>query len=106
VEWTKDGWFKTPAGIKTDQPIKKPAGKNFKINLHSECDDFSGKTLKPHWKFFGEYDSSRFYLINKSLLLKAKGNSAVIARHYYVFRQIIPIRLKSRFPSKGRRLAV
>jgi len=75
VEWTKDGWFKTPAGIKTDQPIKKPAGKILK-STYTLSDDFSGKTLKPHWKFFGEYDSSRFYLINKSLLLKAKGNSA------------------------------
>jgi xylan 1,4-beta-xylosidase len=41
VEWSKDGWFKTPVGIKTDQPIKTPSGiaSNSTFSLN---DDFNG----------------------------------------------------------------
>jgi beta-xylosidase len=74
VEWTKDGWFKTPAGIKSDRPIKRPLLNDSKTNF-SLSDDFSAKTLKPQWKFFGEYDTSRFHLTDRSLIVKAKGNS-------------------------------
>jgi xylan 1,4-beta-xylosidase len=74
IEWTKDGWYKIPAGIKTDEPIKRPAGivpdEVFSLN-----DNFEGSTLKPHWKFFGEYDTSRFHLVDNSLFIKAKGHS-------------------------------
>lgn len=74
VEWTKDGWFKTPDGIKTDKPIKMPketpSGTAFSLN-----DDFSGNLLKPHWKFFGEYDTTRFDVADNSLVIKGKGNS-------------------------------
>jgi xylan 1,4-beta-xylosidase len=74
VEWTNEGWFKIPDNIKIDEPIKKPSGqftgKRFSLN-----DNFEGNTLKPHWKFFGEYDTSRFKLINNSIIIKAKGNS-------------------------------
>jgi beta-xylosidase len=74
VEWSKDGWFKTPVGIKTDQPIKTPSGiaSNSTFSLN---DDFNGVSLKPHWKFFGEYDTTRFQLVDNSLVIKAKGNS-------------------------------
>lgn len=74
IEWTKDGWFKTPAGIKTDRPIKRPSG-IASVSTYSLSDDFTGKTLKPHWKFFQEYDTTRFHLSNKGLVVKAKGNA-------------------------------
>jgi len=74
VEWTNDGWFKIPDGIKTDQPIQRPY-ETASASTYTLSDNFNGKTLKPHWKFFGEYDTSRFYLANGSLVLKAKGNS-------------------------------
>jgi xylan 1,4-beta-xylosidase len=74
VEWTNDGWYKIPDNLKIDEPIKKPsellAGDRFSLN-----DNFGGNTLKPYWKFFGEYDTSRFKLINNSILINAKGNS-------------------------------
>lgn len=73
VEWTADGWFKTPKGVKAEEPIKLPAlpisNTSFSLN-----DDFSGNTLKPHWKFFGGYDTDRFRFENNSLVMKAKGN--------------------------------
>ncbi|UCH14910.1 MAG: family 43 glycosylhydrolase [Bacteroidales bacterium] len=74
VEWSNDGWFKMPDNLKIDEPIKKqsepPGDDVFSLN-----DNFEGNTLKPHWKFFGEYDTSRFHLTNKSIVIKAKGNS-------------------------------
>lgn len=74
VEWTTDGWFKTPEGIKTDKPIKKASivVSNTEFSLN---DDFNGKYLKSHWKFFGEYDTDRFHLADNNLVIKAKGNS-------------------------------
>ena len=74
VEWTKDGWFKTPDNVKTDGPIKRPSGTASNSTFHLS-DDFSGKSLKPHWKFFEEYDPDRFQLVDNSLVIKAKGNS-------------------------------
>jgi beta-xylosidase len=74
VEWTNDGWYKTPDGIKTDEPIKRPSGtlSNAVFTLN---DNFEGNTLKPQWKFYGEYDTSRFHLSENSLIIKPKGNS-------------------------------
>jgi xylan 1,4-beta-xylosidase len=74
VEWTKDGWYKIPDSITADQPIKKPkliaSNSNFTLN-----DKFDGNELKPQWKFYKEYDTSRFHFIDNSLSIKAKGNS-------------------------------
>lgn len=74
VEWTKDGWFRTPDDIKTENPIKRPYAETVKSN-YTLNDDFSGQTLKPQWKFFGEYDTTRFQLTNNTLIINAKGQS-------------------------------
>ena len=74
VEWTKDGWFKIPDEVKTDEPIKRPPGVVSKPAF-SLNDDFSGKSLNLQWKFFGEYDTARFYFADNSLVIKGKGNS-------------------------------
>lgn len=74
VEWTNDGWFKMPNNLKIDETIKKPFG-DIAGNAVSLNASFKGNKLTPQWKFFGEYDTSRFKLINNSILIKAKGNS-------------------------------
>ncbi len=74
VEWANDGWFKTPDGINTDEPIKRPAGKG-SIELFSLNDNFDCTSLRSQWKFFGEYDTSRFYLVDNSLIIRTKGHS-------------------------------
>lgn len=74
VEWTKDGWFKIPDGIKTENPIKRPYAKASKTTF-TLSDDFSGKSLGLQWKFFGEFDTTRFHFIDKSLVIKGKGNN-------------------------------
>lgn len=83
IEWTNDGWYKTPDGIKTDEPImgihpakggEGPAGK-VSDAVFSLNDNFEGNNLKPQWKFFGEYDTTRFQLADNSLVINAKGQS-------------------------------
>jgi beta-xylosidase len=74
VEWTADGWFKIPSNLKTDQPIKKPLLKGVP-STYSLSDNFSESTLKPHWKFFGEYNEARFKVADNTLVIQAKGNS-------------------------------
>jgi xylan 1,4-beta-xylosidase len=74
IEWTKDSWYKTPDNIKTDAPILKPLKSN-SIASFTLNDNFAGSDLKAQWQFFGEYDTSRFHLADKSLIIKAKGRS-------------------------------
>lgn len=74
IEWTKDGWFKTPVNIKTENPIKKTYESTAKSTF-SLSDAFNESTLRANWKFFGEYDTSRFHLTDKGLEIKAKGHS-------------------------------
>jgi len=74
IEWTNNGWYKIPENIKIDEPIIKLAG----IDTHevfSLDDNFKCKTLKPNWKFFGEYDTSRFHFVDNSIVINATGNS-------------------------------
>ena len=74
VEWTEDGWYKIPDGMRTDEPIRRPAGiiSNTAFSLN---DNFDGKALKPQWKFYGEYDTARFCVADNSVTIKAKGRS-------------------------------
>jgi len=72
VEWTKDGWFKIPNGIKTENPIKKP-DTNASKTTFVLSDDFSGNSLGFQWKFFGEYDTTRFHFTDESLVINGKG---------------------------------
>ncbi|MDZ7721324.1 MAG: family 43 glycosylhydrolase [candidate division KSB1 bacterium] len=74
IEWTDDGWYKIPDSIQIDQPIQRPAGQASE-QAFSLSDDFSGAILRPHWKFFGEYDTDRFQVANQNLMIKGKGQS-------------------------------
>lgn len=74
VEWTNDGWYKIPDNIKNGESIKRPVVKSAE-SIYTLSDNFDGNELKPHWKFFGEYDTSRFSMENNELVLKAEGQS-------------------------------
>jgi len=74
IEWTNDGWYKTPDGIKTDEPIKRPAG-TVSNEIFTLNDKFDDNTLHPQWQFFGEYDTSRFHFTDNGLIINGKGNS-------------------------------
>lgn len=74
VEWTEDGWCRIPEGIHIDEPINRPSLPASDATF-SLSDNFDGAPLKPHWKFFAEYDASRFHFFENSLVIHAKGNS-------------------------------
>jgi len=74
VEWTADGWYKIPGGIMADQPIKKPALADSRSDV-TRSDKFDGNSLNPQWKFFEEYDTSRFHPSGNGLIVKAKGDA-------------------------------
>jgi xylan 1,4-beta-xylosidase len=75
IEWTKDGWYKIPEGITDTQPIKKPdVVASVQTNNFTFRDNFEGNNLKPQWRFFGEYDTTRFQVNDNSVAIKAKGN--------------------------------
>ncbi len=73
IEWTADGWFKSPAGLKIDQPIVAPAGAKAQIG-YELSDNFGGNKLRAHWQFYRQYDTTRFSVKNNSLTIAAKGN--------------------------------
>ncbi len=74
VEWTKDGWFRIPEGVKTENPIKLPMRKG-KRSQFSLNDSFAGKSLGLQWKFYQEYDTTRFHFTGESLAIKGKGST-------------------------------
>ncbi len=74
MEWTSDGWFKTPDGINTGDPIKRPSNVVSKPSF-SLSDNFDGNQLKLQWKSFGKYDPTRFQIVNNRLVIKAQGDS-------------------------------
>lgn len=73
VEWTDDGWYKIPENIDLEKAIKKDLVKQTEATF-SLNDDFKGKSLKPHWKFFGEYDTTRFQIDN-GITINGKGTT-------------------------------
>lgn len=75
VEWTEDGWYKIPSDIGIDEPMKLPGKETISREPYNLSDDFEGNSLKPHWKFFGGFDTDRFKLENNSVVIDGKGNS-------------------------------
>mgnify|MGYP006278355965 CR=1 FL=1 len=74
IEWTSNDWYKIPEGMEITDPIKPPSG-IYRDAEFSLDDCFAGHELKTHWKFFGEYDTNRFYLKDSNLVLQGKGNN-------------------------------
>nr|WP_321378720.1 family 43 glycosylhydrolase [uncultured Bacteroides sp.] len=72
IEWTSDDWFRIPKKIDTEKPIKKPF-KTVEKSTFSLSDSFTGKSLGLQWKFFQEYDTTRFHFSGNSLDIKGKG---------------------------------
>lgn len=73
VEWTKDGWFYISDSISTEKPIESPH--NTLQTKFPISDTFHGNSLNPHWKFWGEFDTSRFTVENNSIKVQSKGSS-------------------------------
>ena len=74
IEWTKDGWFKVVDGMKAEDLIKRPEGLESKTAFSLD-DKFEGNSLKPHWKFYKDFDPNRFQLADNSLVINSKGTT-------------------------------
>ncbi|RVT71993.1 beta-xylosidase [Flavobacterium sufflavum] len=74
IEWTSDGWYRT---IKKANPIV--TNKTTKQGLELS-DDFKGSELGLQWTFWKEYAPEALTLKNKSLTVKANGDSPDNAR--------------------------
>ncbi len=72
LEWTEDGWFKVPSNIQTDKPIKKPIASEPQPDRRTYLGEFR---VGLDWKFYKDYDTSRFSVKNSVLNMKAKGDS-------------------------------
>ncbi len=72
IEWTEDGWYKIPDSFDLNKPVTlpNPVTKTTDFNF---SDDFEGTELKPFWKFYKEYDHSRFEVKNGTFTLKGRG---------------------------------
>lgn len=75
VEWTTDGWIKAVNGIKRDEQQPMPVKSSVQISNLSFSDDFSTNRLGFQWQFYKGTDISRFQIQNKTLVLKAQGDS-------------------------------
>jgi beta-xylosidase len=74
VKWTEDQWFRVPEGVKSNDPIRKPAGLS-SIKTNSLSDDFSGNKLGLQWQFYKKYSPDRITLSDGKLIIMAEGNS-------------------------------
>jgi beta-xylosidase len=77
IEWTADGWFRVPPGLKPDQPLKKPKGGEAGPHGYRLSDDFKGPELDIKWGFPAPSADGRYRFGDGGLLLK--GNGATIS---------------------------
>ncbi|HON51919.1 MAG TPA: family 43 glycosylhydrolase [Bacteroidales bacterium] len=72
--WTNDGWFKLNDTLLLDAPIKKPQIHQAPFNS-TIFTTFNSLSFEHLWKFFGEYDPSRFSIKGNSIEIKSKGTN-------------------------------
>lgn len=72
IEWTGDGWYKLKASA--DSVITGSAEPQTGVN-YDISDTFTEQTMKPHWKFYREYDTTRFQMTGNGIKLQGKGSS-------------------------------
>lgn len=74
VEWTQEDWFKAKKHFLADKATPVPAKSNIP---HGFCfsDDFSTNKTGVQWRFYKEFDTTRFRFEDRTLILKGKGDS-------------------------------
>lgn len=74
VIWTDNDWYKLPEGANIETKTDRPTGENTGKPL-DRSDDFSSPELGIQWQFYKNFDTNRFNLTGKSLVMQAKGTS-------------------------------
>lgn len=72
LEWTEDGWFRVPEGVKPDIPIKKLQGDKLPCDVKLS-DNFTSGTKSAHWMYYSEYEPERYEYTGSSLIVRGKG---------------------------------
>ncbi|MDI9544678.1 MAG: family 43 glycosylhydrolase [Bacteroidota bacterium] len=72
IKWTSDGWFVAPSGTAIERPLKKPLSSGEKIDRRSRLGEFR---VGLDWKFYKDFDTSRFEANQGELTLQAQGDS-------------------------------
>jgi xylan 1,4-beta-xylosidase len=75
IEWTKDGWFRVPAGISPEKPIPMMSGGTGQKQPPNLSDEFTSPELSLQWQFWREFDRARFQTGDRRLVLAARGTS-------------------------------
>jgi xylan 1,4-beta-xylosidase len=75
IEWTADGWFRVPVGVKADSAIPLPIAGTNQQAFVDPSDDFTRSELGLQWSFWHEYEPARFTTGNGSLALAVRGRS-------------------------------
>ncbi len=74
IEWTEDGWFKVPDGVKAFNDIASP-NLSASERDHGLSDDFDNEKLNLQWQFYKDYNPERIGFKDGALILKAEGKS-------------------------------
>ncbi len=74
VEWTRNDWYRVPAGTSAAAPIHKMLLEPATPQAHEE-NTFAGPELDPQWQFWKGYNSDRVRVANGALTLTAHGMS-------------------------------
>ena len=75
VEWTADGWFRIPEGVRADSAIPLPVAGSTQQPFSDPSDDFTAPELGLQWGFWHEFDRARFTTGKGALVLEARGQS-------------------------------
>lgn len=72
VEVTSNGWLKAPAGTAIENPLRKPIKSDRALDRLAGLNKFR---IGLEWRFYKQYDSSRFFVASNVLTLKAQGKT-------------------------------
>ncbi|MDR3724091.1 MAG: family 43 glycosylhydrolase [Terracidiphilus sp.] len=75
IEWTADGWYRVPEGVKLDDALPMPVAGAAQQPFVDPSDDFQAAELGLQWGFWHECDRERFKVGGGELRLKAKGKN-------------------------------
>lgn len=77
IEWTPDGWWKLPDSFSMERSFEISKTEKMAKDSFSLSDDFSGNVLRPHWRFWRDFDEKRFAVADNCLIMNAKGTDIV-----------------------------
>jgi len=72
VEVTSDGWLKAPTGTTIEKPLLKPIKSSLTADRLAQLNKFR---IGLDWRFYKQFDTSRFLVNNGILTLKAQGKT-------------------------------